>query len=286
MHAATARRLRRAALGAFCAFEVRCAAPPSPPTAPTRLTTAAPPVHAVSPRPETRAELSLVDAESVDTAVAPPELPPDVRPGEVTRVPLPGYRAAFVVHGGAETRRALIYLHGICGNVERIRDWTAVAANHVTTIALYGNKPCPSSPSRFSWNQDIEFIHQLAQTALEEVAKARGGLLDVDRAVVFGYSQGALRAERLVAKYPEHYPWLILGGPPSAPQYELVKGARRSAILVGSEEHQEHLGRVAADLTALGAPTRFDVFPGAGHGAFGPQASDVVNATLTWLLSE
>jgi len=77
-----------------------------------------------------------------------------------------------------------------------------------------------------------------------------------------------------------------LGGPPAAPQYERVKGARRSAILVGSEEHQEHLLQVAEELTAHGAPTHFDVFPGAGHGAFGPKASEVVNATLTWLLAE
>lgn len=215
-----------------------------------------------------------------------PDLPADVRPGEFTRVSLPNYRAALVVHGAAHTRRALIYLHGMCGNVERIADWTAAAAHYVTTIALYGNKPCPTSATRFSWNQDIEFIHQLAQLALGKVAQARGGLLDVERVVVFGYSQGASRAERLVERHPERYRWLILGGPPAPPAFERVRNAARSVILVGSEEHQQQLEAVASNLSSLGATTRFDAFEGVGHGGFGPSAPAVMTNALRWLLQD
>ena len=211
-------------------------------------------------------------------------LPPEVNPRVPTRVRLPNYRSALVIHGTAETSRAMIYLHGVCGNVDRIKDWGAAAASHVTTIAIYGNKPCPTSATRFSWNQDVDFIHELAQKALARVAETRGGHLDVERVVLFGYSQGASRAERLVERYPAHYPWLILGGPPSPPTFDHLKHTARSAILVGSEEHQDHLRDLAAHLTTLGAPTRFDVFPGVGHGGFGPGSSQVMTATLTWLL--
>jgi predicted esterase len=212
------------------------------------------------------------------------ELPGHVRPGEPTRVTIPGYRAALVFHGKPGVTRAMIYLHGVCGNVQKIEDWTDMASNYVTTIALYGNKPCPTAPARASWNQDIEFIHQLIQTALNRVAEDRAGQLDVHRAVLFGYSQGASRAERLVERYPEHYPWLVLGGPPSPPRFERLRGARRSVILVGSEEHQEHLAGVAQELTTLGAPTEFNVFSGVGHGSFGRDAPRVMNETLSWLL--
>lgn len=226
-----------------------------------------------------------------ETAKAPspnvsPVLPADVHPGEFTRVKLPNYRAALVVHGVASTRRAMIYLHGICGNVDRIRDWTTAAAEHVTTIALYGNKPCPTSTTRFSWNQDIQFIHELAQLALFEVSKARDGLLDLDRVIVFGYSQGASRAERLVERYPEHYPWVILGGPPAPPSFENLRHAVKSVILVGSEEHQDHLRDIAANLTSLGADTRFDVFEGVGHGGFGRHSPTVMVNALSWLLDD
>ncbi len=212
------------------------------------------------------------------------ELPGHIRPGKPIRVTIPGYRAALVVHGKPGVTRAMIYLHGVCGNVQKIEDWTGMASNYVTTIALYGNKPCPTAPTRASWNQDIAFIHELIQTALGRVAEERAGQLDVHHAVLFGYSQGASRAERLVERYPEHYPWIILGGPPTPPRFERLRGARRSVILVGSEEHQEHLAGIAQELTTLGAPTEFKIFPGVGHGSFGRDAPRVMDETLSWLL--
>lgn len=225
-------------------------------------------------------------APPVSSEVSPPPLPDGAEPGVVTRVPIPGYRSAFVVHGAAGVTRAMVYLHGVCGNVDKVRDWTDVASHHVTTIAIYGNKPCPTSSSRFSWNQDVELIHQLIQSALTQVAEARDGQLDVSRVIVFGYSQGASRAERLAERYPERYPWVILGGPPATPRLEQLRGLQRLAILVGSEERQEHLADVAAAFTASGLPTHFDVFAGAVHGVFGRSAPVVMDRTLRWLLEE
>lgn len=214
----------------------------------------------------------------------PVPLPENLRPGEIVRVPLPQYRAAFVAHGNPGTRRALIYLHGICGDIHKVSDWSVEASEYVTTIALYGNSPCPDTPNRFSWNQDITFIHELIQTALVRVAEQRDGQLDVAQVVLFGYSQGAHRAERLAERYPEHYPWLILGGPPTTPTIEHLHKIRRAVILVGSEERHELPSAAAAALSAQGVPTSFDVFPGAGHGSFGPRSPEVMSRALRWLL--
>jgi predicted esterase len=260
-----------------------CGAPASPPPAVGQE------VNAEATTIPARPSQAPAPTSAVVAAFTPPNvptLPADVRPGEFTRVRLPKYRAALVVHGAAHTRRALVYLHGICGDVERIRDWTSAAAEYVTTIALYGNKPCPTSSARFSWNQDIEFIHELVQVALAKVAQARGGLLDIERVALFGYSQGASRAERLVERHPEHYPWLILGGPPAPPRFEHLRRATKSVILVGSEEHQNELRDAAAELSSLGAPTRFDIFEGVGHGAFGPNAPAVMTNALDWLFQD
>lgn len=261
-----------------------CACSPvGPAAAPQSVETTQPPTSNAAPA------VIVPDASSASGAASSAvptveALPAGVEPGVVVRVPLPDYRAAFVVHGNPGTRRALVYLHGICGNVDKIRDWAPAVADTVTTIAVYGNKECPSSTTRFSWNQDVEFIHNLIQLALARVSDARGGQLDVAEVVLFGYSQGASRAERLVERHPEHYPWLIMGGPPKPPELAHLAGVRRSALLVGTEEHQEHLAEVATQLTTEGAPTRFDTFAGAGHGGFGPSSPVVMRRTLSWLL--
>src|SRR5690606_16326169 len=43
---------------------------------------------------------------------ATPSLPTSIEPGQFTAVSIPGHRAATVVHGQAQTTRALVYLHG------------------------------------------------------------------------------------------------------------------------------------------------------------------------------
>ncbi len=134
-----------------------------------------------------------------------------------------------------------------------------------------------------SWNQDIELIHQLIDQALAAVAHQRNGLLDTSRVLVFGYSQGASRAERLVEKHPERYQWVILGRPPRSPVFERLHSARALTLLVGTEEHRDELAELARDFTTRGLRTRFDQFAGVGHGFFGPSAPEVMRRTLTWL---
>lgn len=221
--------------------------------------------------------------EAEQAAPIVPHLPDSITPGQLTTVRVPGYRAATVVHGQAQTRLAMVYLHGICGQVSRIAEWAEAAAEFVTTVAPMGNKPCPDSPSRFSWNQDIELIHRLIDEALTAVSQAREGQLDTSTVVLFGYSQGASRAERLVERYPGRYRWVILGGPPRPPELEPFRASLGLALLVGTEEHQEHLADLAHDFSARGVRTRFDQFAGVGHGRFGPSAPQVMRRTLSWL---
>src|SRR5690606_40270231 len=106
MFVATARQWRGAALGVCFALELGCAAAPSPRPTPPRAKAARSAVGLVLPAPEASPEPAGTSIEPVPAMAALPTLPPDVRPGEVTRVRLPGSRSAFVVHGSAETRRS------------------------------------------------------------------------------------------------------------------------------------------------------------------------------------
>lgn len=224
-------------------------------------------------------------SSGVDADTPAAELPPSVPVGSWSHVNVPGYRRAHVVHAGAATRTALLYLHGVCGDVQKIRDWVFSASELVTTVALLGDRACEGT-TRFKWSQDIELIHQLAQRALREVQRVRTGLLDIDQVIVFGYSQGATRAERLVQRYPEHYPKAILGGSPRPPRLERLRAARAVAIFGGELEPRDHLVAGYERLRAAGVRARLDELPGVGHGAFGAHSAVLMPELLAWLLEQ
>lgn len=262
-------------------------APSTTVTALAHSKTAPPPSVVKAPERDGLASAARSDSSSSTTdstgAATPLEpLPPSVRPGTWSHVVVPGYRRAYVVHADAEARTALLYLHGVCGDVEKIKDWAFAASERVTTVALLGDRLCEGT-TRFKWSQDIELIHQLAQRALQEVQRVRGGLLETDEVLVFGYSQGATRAELLAQRYPERYGRVILGGSPRAPNLERLGEARAVAIFGGELENRDHLVAGHEQLQAAGVSTRLDVLPGVGHGAFGPHSPQLVTQLVEWL---
>lgn len=228
---------------------------------------------------------SGLPAPAKSAAQSAPPLPNGIVPGKMSRLAIPGYRPATVVHGRPGATRALVYLHGVCGDIEKIVAWGLAASERVTTIAIPGDRPCDGSP-RFRWSQDLGLIHHLVQRALLATQRARGGQLITDQVVLFGYSQGSIRAEKLGEKYPRHYPWLILGGLPRDPVGERLAAARGVVVLMGSREPSSAaIARATTTLTELGLPMHFSLFPGAVHGQFGPQASPVITRSLSWLLA-
>lgn len=258
------------------------AASPTAATAPVHTSERGTSDHPLDTRP-LPAETAAPNAAATPEASLPANaLPPDIVPGELTRVPVKRYRAAYVAHAGGHITRALVYLHGVCGQVAKIEDWITAASAHATVIAVLGDKPCPTN-GRFAWSQDVQLIHLLIERALVATQAARQGRLEIEQVAVFGYSQGATRAERLAALHPERYRWVVLGGPPSPPHFERLHQAERLVLLAGSEEPLSYLSDQAVKFTALGLPTRYDEFKGVGHGAFGASAPVVMTDALRWL---
>jgi len=166
-------------------------------------------------------------------------------------------------------RRVLVYLHGYCGDVNAVGAFAPAAAAHGTLIALLGDQPCKDKPGRFKWNSDSHALDQRIRRAIALVNRAQHLALDPRDITLFGYSQGAVRAEALARYYAPRYPRVILGGPPRRPKIEHFKRVRAVAVFGGELEDTHDMLGGADDLIAAGFRARFFLLPGVDHGDFG-----------------
>ena len=86
---------------------------------------------------------------------------------------------------------------------------------------------------------------------------------------LFGYSQGAVRAEALARYYAKRYPRVILGGPPRRLKVEHFKHVQAIAVFGGELENTSDMLGGADDLIAAGFRARFFLLPSVDHGDFG-----------------
>lgn len=223
---------------------------------------------AASPAP------SVVPTAGTDTDVAAPSAP--ALPTHIPVTP-PAYevldagsdRPIRILPAAQAGRRVLIYLHGYCGDVNAVGAFVPAAAAHGTLIALLGDQPCKDKPGRFKWSSDTHALDQRIQRAIRLVNHAHGWDLDVNDVTLFGYSQGAVRAEALVRYYAKRYPRVILGGPPRRLKVEHFKHVQAIAVFGGALENTSNMVGGAEDLIAAGFRARFFLFPGVDHGDFG-----------------
>jgi predicted esterase len=225
-------------------------------------------------------------AQAVEVGAAeppPPALPAGIEPGVSVLVPVPGDKPVLVIHAPADNRRAIIYLHGLCGNVRAVESWKQAAVASGTLISLLGDRPCGGG--RYRWGKKLAVIESRLEQALRAVQAARGGLLDSDRPVLFGYSQGADKAEALVARQPQRYRLVVLGGSPHEPKLRHLGDATAVAVFGGELETFGHMQAGAEVLAAAGKTARFFLLPKAKHGEFGPDGNRVMGELFTWLFS-
>ncbi len=179
--------------------------------------------------------------------------------------------------------RVLVYLHGYCGDINAVGAFVPAAAAHGTLIALLGDQPCKDKPGRFKWSNDIRGLDARIQRAVRLVNRRQGLKLDPQDITLFGYSQGAVRAESLARFYVQHYPRVILGGPPRRPKAEHFKGVRTIAVFGGEKEDTHDMVGGADDLAAAGLRAHFFLLPGVDHGDFGGVLAG--NAALAEILA-
>ncbi len=253
----------------------------------SRLETAppSPTVSVVDPgASDTEAPLATVGGGAEPPAPPPePKLPRGIKLGVNTVLPVPGDKALFVVHAPADNRQAIIYLHGMCGNVHAVDVWKDAVTSVGTLITLLGDRPC--GRGRYRWGKSLTLLESRIERALEVVKEARGGLLDTEHPVLFGYSQGASRAEGLAAENPTRYQRVVLGGAPREPRLAHLGAAQAIAVFGGELETFGHMRAGAEVLAAAGKTARFFLFPKAKHGDFGPAGKRVMGEVFAWLMA-
>jgi len=202
-------------------------------------------------------------------ADAAPATHPPVPPPNYTLLEASGDQPIRVLPAATPGPRALVYLHGYCGDVNAVGAFVPAAAAHGTLIALLGDQPCKDKPGRFKWSNDIRGLDARIERAVRLVNRAQGLHLDPHDITLFGYSQGAVRAESLARFYASHYPRVILGGPPRRPKAAHFSHIRVIAVFGGEREDTHDMLGGADDLLAAGFHARFFLLPGVDHGDFG-----------------
>jgi pimeloyl-ACP methyl ester carboxylesterase len=191
-----------------------------------------------------------------------------------------------VAHGQDGVERALVYLHGACGDIRSPRAWSDVSAKYVTLVAIRGDRKCDQKSDRMYWSDSIERHQARIEAALGRVAEIRNRRFDPENIVLMGYSQGAQIAEELVRAYPDRYPRVILGGIPVPPSASRLVSVRAVAVLGGERELTTHMRVGMWALDAQHIPARLALFPKAGHGEFGPEGARVMDETFDWILRQ
>lgn len=210
---------------------------------------------------------------------AVPPAPPHVPLGE--ELSIPGDRAAYVLPGVEGDRRRIVYLHGMCGDVTAADYFRVAVRQHGTLLALRGDTPCAGE--RFKWRDEPSKIRERVRTALKRLNAHNGTELSLEGVILFGYSQGADRAEKLAQQYPKLFPRVVLGGPPMRASPAKLGAAKRVAIFGGELETTETMRDGAAALQAAGIACRYFTLDCAYHGYYGTRAEEQLAEVLDWV---
>lgn len=178
-------------------------------------------------------------------------------------------RPVRLLKSASPSRRVMVYLHGYCGDVNAVGAFLPAAAAHGALIALLGDQPCKGKPGRFKWSHDTHSQDERIKRAIRLVNRTQHLDLDPNDITLFGYSQGAVRAEALTRYYAKRYPRVILGGPPRRPKAEHFRHVHAIAVFGGELEDTHDMLGGADDLRAAGLNARFFLMPGVDHGDFG-----------------
>jgi predicted esterase len=196
-------------------------------------------------------------------------------------VPVPGDRPVYVLPGNAGDTRVIVYLHGMCGDVTAADYFREAVRAHGTLIALRGDTPCAGD--RFKWRDDSATIQKRVVTALAQLNAAQSTALTLDQALLFGYSQGADRAEKLAAHFPKQYRRIVLGGAPMKASPVKLARAERVAFLGGELETTETMHAGFDALQSAGIASRFYTLECAYHGYFGIHPEAQLGEALDWV---
>lgn len=224
-----------------------------------------------SPRPPPPAT-RLVEAAPPASPTRPPSWAPNEGPVRTEDVPVAGDTPAIVVRGDHSHARPMLFLGGMCIHPGGfVMAFQHSAAAHGDLVAVQGDVECEPGSGYRRWSYDLEKMDRRIEAAFRAA-----GLGEPRDVVVIGNSQGAERAEKLVARWPERYSAAILIGSPVKPSPALLRRAKAVATMSGRHDAAFPKMRDASvELRHAGVRSELFVIAGAGHGSMGehPEAA-------------
>ena len=206
------------------------------------------------------------------SAEAPPE------PVRTVDVPVPGDLPALVVRGARTHRRQMLFVPGMCVHPGGyVMAFQHAAAARGDLVAVQGDVSCGGHGMR-KWSYDLDAMDRRVDAAFRAA-----GLGEPRDVLVIGYSQGAERAEQLVARWPEKYSAAILMASPVQPSPKYLAKARAVALMVGTLDAQANSRNAVKPLERAGVPVAFFSLPGARHGQMGETPEATMKAALDFV---
>ncbi len=204
---------------------------------------------------------------------------------DAVKIPVKRDVAALAVFATGESDQVLVYLPGHCGDpLAGVHAFPAEAAKRGTLLVVQGDQPCPDG--RRKWSADLVGIQRRIDAAIAAAATVRGQPLDAKSLTLLGYSQGALRAEQLVKRFPDRYPRVAIMASPRAPTIAHFPTAARTILAVGALDRQDLMKDGFDALSGAGVPALLLSFPDAGHGSYGPEGARVMDEAFAFLFAE
>lgn len=198
----------------------------------------------------------------VEHAVQRPVEPP---PARVFSLAVPGDRPAMVVDGHEANAPKIVFLPGMCSNAAGYLGTFPEAARAAGgVLALDGDEPCPGVRNFYTFSWDAE-----KQRRRIEAALARAGTASDAPITLIGYSQGAVFAEKLAAKYPERFRKIVLIGAPTDPSARHFAASEAFVAMSCTLDVRARMKKAAQEVAASGVPATYVEMPGCAHGAVG-----------------
>jgi pimeloyl-ACP methyl ester carboxylesterase len=177
----------------------------------------------------------------------------------------------------------MVFIPGMCVHPSGyIMSFQHAAAARGDLLALQGDVSCGGDGSMRRWSADLEAMDRRIDAAFRA-----SGLGEPRNVVLIGYSQGAERAERLVARWPEKYASAVLLASPVVPSPRSL--ARANAVVLMAGTYDASAGRMRSAVAPLrGASVRatFVEVPGARHGEMGSEPERTMELALDFVADQ
>lgn len=224
---------------------------------------------------------TMLASEPASSPSAVEQPPPPEPPVRVETLPMGADLPAFIVRARRDASPGvqMLFVPGMCvhpGGYIQAFQYAASARGDL--VALQGDVSCGGDGFARRWSADLDQMN-----ARIEAAFKAAGLGEPHGVTVIGYSQGAERAERLVARWPDRYARAVLIASPMAPSPANLRRARGVVLMAGTRDTQTAMRAAVLPLRRARVPSTFLDLPEAHHGQMGTTPEATMAKALDFL---